>query len=158
MVNQKQAFVRGTDGNLWLETGPWGNVPQMIQNRLQVDMMVNDTFAQVGGNRIWRPPFQPLSANEIFVLGFDGNLWRETGPFGDVSQIMATRLQVDGTVSQFWALDSETLFVLGTDGNLWLETGPWGDFPYMIQNRLQVDGTVSAFQVMDSGIVSQEVV
>ena len=30
MPNQGQAFVLGTYGNLWLETGPWGNIPQMI--------------------------------------------------------------------------------------------------------------------------------
>jgi hypothetical protein len=41
MQNQNQAFVRGTDGNLWLETGPWGNISQMIQRRLQVDANVD---------------------------------------------------------------------------------------------------------------------
>ena len=133
MPDQSQIFVRGNDNNLWLETGPWGDIPQMIQRRLQVDGNVNILFSQVGGNRIFRPPFQPLNANEIFVCGSDGNLWYEPAPYGDVSQVIANRLQVDGSVSQFWALDSQRIFVLGTDGNLWFETGPWGDVGAMMQ-------------------------
>ena len=150
MSNQNQAFVLGTDGNLWSETGDWKNISDTLKNRLQVDGNVNQVFSQVGGNRIWRPAFQPLNTKEIFVLGSDGNLWYEPGPFGDVSQVIANRLQVDGNVYQFWAINSNTVFVLGTDGNLWLETGPWGNVPEMIQRRQQVDGNVLSFQVMDS--------
>ncbi len=55
MPNQLQAFVLGTDLNLWLETGPWNDVPHVIATRRQVDANVSNVFSQVGGNRIWRP-------------------------------------------------------------------------------------------------------
>ncbi len=150
MANPMQAFVRGQDGNLWLETGPWGDSPPMSASRLQVDSSVGALFDQVGGNRIWRPAFQPLSPDAIFVLGGDGNLWLEVAPFGDVGTVVRNRLQVDANVAQFWATDTNTVFVLGTDGNLWFEVAPFGDVDTVVRNRQQVDGSVSAFQVMDT--------
>jgi hypothetical protein len=138
MAGQLQAFVRGMDGNLWLETGPWGNIPQMIARRLQVDGNVSNVFSQVGGNRIWRPAFQPLNVNELFVCGSDGNLWYEPAPYGDVSTVIRNRLQVDGNVTQFWAL---------------VETGPWGNVANTIANRRQVDGNVLQFWAVENGIV-----
>jgi len=69
----------GTNGNLWLEHGPFGNVPPPRQ--------------QVDGNV---EAFQGLSATEVLVLGTDGNLWLEHGPFGKVPP---PRQQVDGNVA-----------------------------------------------------------
>ena len=40
-------------------------------------------------------PFQALSDTEVFVLGTNGNLWLEHGPFGNVPP---SRQQVDGNV------------------------------------------------------------
>ena len=53
---------------------------------------------QVDGNVA---AFQALSPTEAYVLGTDGNLWHETGPFGHVPP---TRQQVDGNVAAFKAL------------------------------------------------------
>ena len=57
----------GTDGNLWLEQPPFGNVPPL---RTQIDGNVR--------------AFQAFDYNDIYVLGTDGNLWLERGPFGTV--------------------------------------------------------------------------
>jgi hypothetical protein len=100
-----------------------------------------------------QPPPMPRSFQtvdgyqHIFVLGTDGNLWQEQPPFGTLPP---KRIQVDGTVFTFQALDSQTLLVLGTDGNLWLEHGPFGQVPPL---RQQVDGNVQAFQGLDSQTV-----
>jgi hypothetical protein len=75
-VSATQAYVLGVDGNLWLETAPWGKVPPA---REQVD-------GNVAG-------FWPLSASEAYVLGTDGNLWLENAPWGTVPP---GRKHVDG--------------------------------------------------------------
>jgi len=97
------------------------------------------------------PSFQPVQPNnmDIYVLGSDGNLWFETGPFG--TQIPPPRLQVDGNVIAFQALDGNNVVVLGSDGNLWLETWPYGNVQQTINTRSQIDGNVAAFQVVISG-------
>ena len=102
-------FVLGTDGNLWLEHGPFGTVPP---KREQVDGNVQ--------------AFQALDERLVFVQGLDGNLWLENGPFG---QVPPPRAQVDGNVKGFAAVDENHAFVLGTDGKLWLEQGPFGHVP-----------------------------
>ncbi len=154
MPNQNQVFVLGSDGNLWFETGPFGNVAETIRTRQQVDGNVSNLYSQTGENRIWRPSFQAISPTEIFVLGTDNNLWQEfSGQPWSVPSTMANRLQVDGNVETFQVLDSNTLFVLGTDGNLWLETGPFGNVDQTMANRLQVDGNVLAFQAWDADTV-----
>ena len=109
----------GTDGKLWLETGPWGTVPP---SREQVD-----------GNVV---AVQALSATQAYVLGTDGDLWLETGPWGTVPP---SREHVDGNVAAVQALSATQAYVPGTDGNLWLETGPWGAVP---PSREHVDGNV----------------
>ena len=83
-----------------------------------------------------RKTFQPLDQNTAYVLGSNGNLWHETGPWGKVPP---SRQQVDGGVAAFQALSATEAYVLGTDGNLWHETGPWGKVP---PSRQQVDGNV----------------
>ena len=88
--------------------------------------------------------FQPLSSTEAYVLGTNGNLWHEGGPWG---QVPPPRNQVDGNVAAFQALGPAEAYVLGTNGTLWHETGPWGTVP---PARQQVDGNVVAFQVLGS--------
>lgn len=81
--------------------------------------------------------FQAIpGTNTVYVLGSDGNLWRETGSAGN-------RNLVDGHVAQFQAVDSTTVYVLGTDGNLWAENGN-------SSNRGLVDGNVASFQDINS--------
>ena len=89
------------------------------------------------------PGFQPM-ANDLaaFVLGADGNLWYETGPWGTVPP---PRQQVDGNVAAFQAHSPTEAYVLGSNGSLWHETGPWGQVP---PKRQQVDGNVAAFQAL----------
>lgn len=147
MPNPMHAFVLGTDGNLWLETGPWGNIGQVIQQRQLVDQNVSQIFAQVGGFRTWRPAFQPLSISELFAIHTDGSLWFEYQP---VPNAAWQRYPVDDDVSQIYALDSNTVYVLGSDGKLWLEIGPWGSIANTIRDRLQVDGSVQGFQPLDT--------
>jgi hypothetical protein len=126
-LSSTDVFVLGTDGNLWNETGPWGQVPP--PSRMQVDGNV--------------AAFQALSLGEAYVLGTNGNLWHEMGPWGIVPPPI--RQQVDGNVAAFQALSSTEAFVLGTDGNLWLEKGPWGPVP---PPRQHVIGNVAAFQAL----------
>jgi hypothetical protein len=125
-LDGNMAFVLGDDGNLWLETGPWGTVPPA---RTQVDGNV--------------AACQPLGPDSVYVLGSDGNLWLETGPWGTVPP---ARTQVDGNVINFQALDATQVYVLGSDRNLWFESGPWGTVP---PQRTQVDGNVNTFQALD---------
>lgn len=103
------AKIRGVDPDVAFDTVP----------PLQVDANVR--------------AFQALSDTEAFVLGTDGNLWLEHGPFGTVPP---TRQQVDGNVSAFQALSDTEVLVLGTDGRLWLEHGPFGAVP---PPRQQID-------------------
>ncbi|HEV3444880.1 MAG TPA: hypothetical protein VG099_09565 [Gemmataceae bacterium] len=78
----------------------------MFQNRQQVD-------GNVG-------LFWGLDVNNVFVVGDDGNMWFEHGPFGTIPP---QREQVDGNVLQCWPLNANDVYVEGTDGNLWLEHG-----------------------------------
>jgi len=123
-------FVLGTDGKLWLEQAPFGNVPP---TRVQVDAAA---FT-----------FQSLDSQTVLVLGTDGNLWLEHVPFGKVPP---TRGQVDSSVQAFQGLDSQTVVVLGTDGKLWLEQAPFGNVP---PSRVQVDGNVRAFSEVNENYV-----
>lgn len=73
----------------------------------------------------------------VWVLGTDGKLWLEQGPFGHVPP---QRQQIDGNVRAFQPLDLQHVLVLGTDGKLWLEQGPFGHVP---PQRQQIDGNVA---------------
>lgn len=143
MANQIQAFVLGSDGNLWLETGPFINISETLATRQQVDANVTNIYSQVGESHIWYTGFQAINPGEIYVLGTDNNLWLEHAPFNSVPP---SRNQVDANVQTFQAVDLGTVFVLGTDGNLWLETAPFGNVP---PKRTQIDGNVLAFQALD---------
>ena len=77
--------------------------------------------------------FQGLNGSSAYVLDTKGNLWLDSGPWGEVPP---ARQQVDAGVSAFQALSSSSIYVLG-NGNLWLESGPWGKVP---PARQQIDG------------------
>lgn len=132
-------FVLGTDGNLWLENAPFGQVPP---SRVQVDANVA-TF---------QPPqivrFEHGAWDYgMLVLGTDGNLWAANPPFGHVPP---SRIQVDATVQAFeWVAFSgtsspwaQTPFVLGTDGKLWNVLLIDGEVP---PRRALIDQNVKAF-------------
>jgi hypothetical protein len=86
--------------------------------------------------------FQALSGTNIFVLGTDGNLWLEQGPFGVVPP---PRKQVDTKVKAFEALSDNELLILDNDGALWLASGPFDTVP---PQRQQVEERVTAFQAI----------
>ena len=117
-LSPAQAYVLGANGSLWLEGGPWGQVPPTRQ--------------QVDGNVA---AFQALSPTEAYVLGTDGKPVAR----GDRGQVPPTRQQVDGNVFNFYALSGNEAYVEGTDSKLWYETGPWGHVP---PTRQQVDANV----------------
>ncbi len=161
-------LVLGSDGSLWYEQAPFGNVPPARQ---QVDAHVS-TFQGLAGDyvlvlgtdaNLWLeqapfgkvPPsrqqvdanvraFQALDLQHVFVLGADGNLWFEQAPFGKVPP---SRQQIDRNARAFQALDLQHVLVLGADGNLWLEQAPFGNVPPI---RQQVDANVSSFQGIDA--------
>jgi hypothetical protein len=147
MANQ-QFFVQGTDGNLWLETGPFWTVPLPPCNGGNSGCRV-----QVDGNVDPIGSFQAFYSNEVFVCGSDGNLWLEIGPFGTVPLPDASyppspgsRTQIDGSVGVFWAWSPGEVFVLGRDGNLWLEFGFGTNVPAVPPPRYYIDGNVIEFQ------------
>jgi hypothetical protein len=119
----------------------------------------------------------PLNPNIVYVLGTDGNLWRENGSSSD-------RTLVDGNVKDFQPIDGTTVYVLSNDTTLWREVGStanrsavdygvtsfqalgdaytvyalggdgnlWREFG-SYQSRQQVDGNVTAFQALDETTV-----
>jgi len=166
-----EAYVLGSDGNLWLESAPWGNPPPSRQQvgrgglaafcpvagTNQVLVLSTDgtlwlntvgqgaTGPQVDGNVAAFDGNVTLNVQRAYVLGTDGNLWLEQGPWGTVPP---TRQQVDGNVKAFQTIDADQVFVLGTDGNLWLESGPWGTVP---PSRIEIGGgNIVAFQALGS--------
>ena len=72
--------------------------------------------------------FDPIDSNNVYVLGSNGALWLEHGPFGTVPP---TREQVDGNVAAFDAIDLGAVYVLGSTGDaaLWQEFAPFGTVP-----------------------------
>jgi hypothetical protein len=165
-----EAFVLGSDGKLWLESAPWGNAPpsrQQVGNGFVAFSPVIGTNQvlglaadgtlwlntvgqasngpQVDGSVIAFDGNVTLDVQRAYVLGVDGNLWLENGPWGTVPP---ARQQVDGNVKAFQTIDASHVFVLGTDGKLWLETGPWGTVP---PSRMQIGGgNVVAFQALSA--------
>ena len=153
-----QVAVLGPDGNLWQESTPFGTVPnpgrQLIASNVQAfQMFSNPTTAPVfyilkADDSLWLgeqqidygvAAFDAIDANTVCVLGKDGNLWLEHGPFNSVP---APRAQIDGSVASFYALDANTIYVLSTDRSLWLEFGPFGEVP---PDRQLVDCNVAVF-------------
>lgn len=121
-LDEYTVFVIATDGTLWFENPPHGTNPL---NRIAVDSNVL--------------AIQPTHDNDaLWILKNDGALWLLNGRAG--SLIAPTRVQVDGNVQAFQAIDTGNVLVLGNDGNLWLEHAPFGQLP---PARQLVDGTVS---------------
>ena len=125
--NYQNIFVLGTDGNLWIEQGPFNSPPP--PPRTQVD---SNVFT-----------FQALDDQTVFVLGRDGNLRLAQGKFGKVPP---PRVQVDSSVQSMQALSSSEVLVLGNDGKLWLEQGSFGKVP---PPRVQVDSNVNGFHAVN---------
>jgi hypothetical protein len=139
----QQIFVLGTDGNLWLEQGPFDGV-QIPPPRVPVDGSV-DLYAA----------FAAINAEQALVCGSDGNLWLEQGPFGVVPlpgssypPHPGSRFQIDGSVAAFEPWSAGEIFVLGGDGNLWLEFNFGSTLPAVPPPRTQIDGSVVEFQPM----------
>lgn len=121
-VSAQEVFVLGKDGNLWQEFGPfspYAPVPLPPCNGGKVSCR-NLVDANVSS-------FQPVDSDTVYVVGTDGNLWLEFGPFGN--QVPPNRVQVDGNVLSFWAVDDNIAYVEGTDLNLWQENAPFGTVP-----------------------------
>jgi hypothetical protein len=140
-LSEPEIFVLGSDGNLWLESGPYGP-PHIPPFRTPVDGNV-DLFAS----------FQAFSSEEVFVCGSDGNLWLEQGPFGTVPPPESSyppgpssRYRIDGNVAGFLAWSPGEVFVVGRDGNLWLEFGFGTTIPTVPPPRYHIDGNVAGFQ------------
>jgi len=156
-------YVLGSDGNLWLEQAPFGNVPparQQVDGNVAAFEALTSASALVPGSdgNLWLelgpwgnvPPtrsqvdgnvkaFQAMGASGIYVLGDNGNLWLEQHPpYGQ----QGPRVQVDGNVADFYGMSGTEIYVLGSDGNLWLEEGPWGTVP---PKRSHIDGNVADF-------------
>jgi hypothetical protein len=139
-MSVQQIYVLGSDGNLWLEDGPFGE--QIPPPRTPVDGDV-DLYAS----------FWPFDAQATLVCGDDGNLWLEQGPFNAVPLPDSsyppgpgTRCQIDGSVGAYAPLDEGDIFVCGQDGNLWYEFGFGTTNPAVPPPRYPVDGDVAGFQ------------
>jgi hypothetical protein len=143
-MSAQQIYVLGSDGNLWLEDGPFGE--QIPPPRTPIDGHV-DLYAS----------FWPFDAQTTLVCGDDGNLWLEQGPFDAVPlpdsaypPAPGARCRIDGSVGAYAPLDEGDIFVLGQDGNLWYEFGFGTTIPAVPPPRYQVDGSVVEFQPMSA--------
>jgi hypothetical protein len=91
-----------------------------------------------------------MGLQEVFVLGQDGNLWHEYGPFNTVplppcnGGKAGCRSLVASNVYEFMAADSDNVFVMDNSRNLWLTNG---------QRQVQVDGHVNSFLAVDAETV-----
>src|SRR5260370_40552412 len=89
----QQILVRGTDGTLWLDQAPFGNVPP---SRFTIDANVRS--------------FQALDSQTALVLGSDSNLSLEEGPVGNAPPC---RRPIDVKVAAFQAPHRRTVRGLG---------------------------------------------
>ena len=74
------AYVQGHDGNLWFESGPWG------QSVPPTRTLVDDNCLCWGAN--------PYNSTQLVLIDGDQNLWYENY----VNGIVSGRVQVDGSV------------------------------------------------------------
>lgn len=70
--------------------------------------------------------FQALSADQVCVLGSDGNLWIEKAPWNDMEPPQ-TRQPAGNDVIAFQALGDNEVYVIDGNHNLWQRTGPWSN-------------------------------
>jgi hypothetical protein len=121
------AFVQSSlDNNLWLEYAPFGAMPsvpcfdpntnvQQFGCRIQIDANVQS--------------FWPLNLNTVFVVGTDGNLWLEFGPFGTVPIPLPYCVYPNSQQCRYWiasgawelsVVDQHSIFVNGYgNGSTW---------------------------------------
>jgi hypothetical protein len=92
VLSESEVLVLGSDGNLWLEYAPWGDVPP---KRTPIAANVAIPVPVATGQVPVVCPFQALSDQQVFVLDGGGNLWLEQYPF--VPGIMPP-VQIDGNV------------------------------------------------------------
>src|SRR5579885_1215587 len=114
---------------------------QTVSNPLVID----ENVQAFNATNFRNPP------DTVLVLGSDGNLWLEYGPFGHPAPKFWTRReQVDANVQGFLGVNYDQVFVLGSDGNLWLEQGPFGQpAPNFWTGRTPIDANVQAFATLD---------
>ena len=166
--------ISSQDSNLWLEYGPFGGFdPQYWVTCTPGSPNPASCRVLVDGNA------QGVSAvavfpNNAYVLGGDGKLWLEYGPFGGFNPQnwptctpgsppphVSCRVLVDGNVGYknmrrppLWFLDHA--FVQSSlDNNLWLEYAPFGTTPpvpcvpntnvQQLGCRIQIDANVQSF-------------
>jgi hypothetical protein len=130
-----EAYVLGSDGNLWLANAPWGNPPS---SRQQLAGSAVVAFSPINQGK--PSPINQGGARQVLVLRADRTLWLNTvGQDAAGPQVDANVAAFDGNVTP----GVEQAYVLDKDGNLWLEQGPWGTVP---PTRQHVDGDVKKFQ------------
>jgi hypothetical protein len=140
-------------GNLWINQfigSTWTRQKQVDANVATAE--IEKAATRQGSNPV-NQTFQVVDANTVFVLGSNGNLWLELGPFGQPAPTYwTTRYPVDGNVLGFAVIDVNTVVVLGTDLNLWLETAPSSPPPlkhFWTDNRQLLDSNVVSFAILD---------
>jgi hypothetical protein len=101
-------YVLGTNGNLWIESAPFGVAPP---SRVQID----------GDVKTFRGPNPDFS---VYVLSADANatLWLEFPSYGGVPP---PRVQIDSNIATLEALNEDQVYVLDKQGALWFWTGPF---------------------------------
>jgi hypothetical protein len=161
VLDNSHVVVPGTDGNLWLEQGPFAaartdrwQCAGIPGNRYTENHCTRQgRHALEGAGSVRRRTAQAPACGQLceavpsriqpgqyFVLGTDGNLWLEKGS-------ASNRQQVDSDVRSFRAVGVCAFFwVLGTDGHLWLEVSLFGTVP---PQRFLIDSDVLAFQPLD---------
>ncbi|MGA2292290.1 hypothetical protein [Bradyrhizobium sp.] len=129
-IDSTHVFVADRNNDLWLDQGPWGQIPPL---RTHVDGNIGDFLA--------------VDAETVYVLGQDGNLWLENAPFGTVplppcsetsgfGQGFSCRTLVASNVLAFdYFADGGGVFYIDGNDNLW-QASP----------LVQIDGNVYSFQ------------
>ena len=140
-------FSDATDNEIadicYLHSQLLGPKPYRVQ--LEWSNVVGSCITGEGRQLWWEAQtagFQALTPNAVFLLGSDGRLWNQSGPFNHCAMWEA------GGVQSFQAVSANQVFVLGSDGNLWYEPGPFPAVP-----RQQWEGSVQKFQAVTANSV-----
>jgi hypothetical protein len=195
-------FMLEKDGTLWRADGD-GSKRTFLDHQIADFQAVGDLVYVVGADkRLSRlhpdgngrdlidenvMAFQAVNATQVFVLGTDGALWRETGDFhnrskvaqpvaafeyvadGDTAYVLTPNhilwrqkgtdapVQVDHDVAAFHAVDANLAYVLATDARLWQELGD-RSHAALVDGDLAVKLGAGAFQFASSGDVEGQAV
>jgi len=163
-------MVHGSDDNLWLERGPFGNLPWVEADfpNFPSPLPPPSQRCHIDGNVLNFYPWSP--EGPFFVIGKGGvNFWPWDPQFDQVlwceNPNWHWRFQIDGNVGSAQPLAfsddlSGEVFVCSQDGALWQEFGPFGTVPLptcfappFSSCRNLVDTNVSSFQAIDSNTV-----